>query len=403
MSNVGRRRFLKTLGSAAMAGSLPLSIRRALAIPAKNDNRSIQDVDHIIILTQENRSFDHYFGTLRGVRGFGDPRAVLLPSGKPVWHQPNGAGEVLPFRPDVPNVGAIFLPDVAHGWNDSHAAWNGGRFDHWIPSKTAEAMVYNTRQDLPYHFGLADAFTICDAYHCSVLGPTDPNRYHLWTGWVGNDGSGGGPVVDNAELGYGWSTFPELLNQAGISWKVYQDIGDGLDAADFWGWTSDPYIGNFGDNSLLYFFQYQNAAPGSPLASEAKTGTNIAAMNRTPARLLDQFRGDVQFGRLPQVSYIVAPEAYTEHPNWASQFGEWYIRSSSISWCPIRMFFARRFCSSIGTRTAASLITWFRRRRPNRRPEASRPYQLQTKSTPATFLRAAGMSALLMASGSVYP
>src|ERR1700687_6413680 len=115
MTKFGRRAFLKTMGSGALAASLPLSIRRALAIPANNQSGSIQDVEHIVILTQENRSFDHYFGTLRGVRGFGDPRAVTLASGKDVWHQPNGSGELLPFRPNVKSLGMTFLPDPPHG------------------------------------------------------------------------------------------------------------------------------------------------------------------------------------------------------------------------------------------------------------------------------------------------
>jgi phospholipase C len=135
-------------------------------------------------------------------------------------------------------------------------------------------MTHLVRGDIPFHYALADAFTICDAYHCSLLGATDPNRYYMWTGWVGNDGKAGGPVVDNAEVGYDWSTFPELLEKVGLSWKIYQDIGLGLTAAQAWGFTSDAYIGNFGDNSLLYFHQYQNAQPGSPLYNGAKTGTN---------------------------------------------------------------------------------------------------------------------------------
>jgi phospholipase C len=147
----------------------------------------------------------------------------------------------------------------------------------------------------------------------------------MWTGWVGNDGRGGGPVITNAEAGYDWSTYPERLQRAGISWKVYQDSGVGLDAAGFWGWTDDPYIGNFGDNSLLYFHQYQNAPPGTPLADRAKTGTAIRAQNRDPDALLRDFREDVQRGRLPQVSWIVAPEAYCEHPNWEPDFGTWYV------------------------------------------------------------------------------
>ena len=178
-------------------------------------------------------------------------------------------------------------------------------------SKGVTTMTYHTRKDLPYQFALADAFTICDNYHCSVLGPTDPNRYHMWTGWVGNDGKGGGPVITNAEAGYDWSTYPERLERADISWKVYQDSGVGLDAAGLWGFTDDPYIGNYGDNSLLYFHQYQNASPGTPLADKAKAGTAIIDQNRNPDGLLSDFRADVQGGRLPQVSWIVAPEAYT--------------------------------------------------------------------------------------------
>jgi phospholipase C len=320
-----RREFLKLLTTTAAASAFPASISRALAIPAHHRTGSINDVEHVVVMMQENRSFDHYFGTLRGVRGFGDPRAVKLPSGKSVWHQPdpnNPDGYVLPFRPETSNLGLKFLEDTPHDWNGTHAASNGGAFDQWVPQKGTTSMAHLNRQDIPFHYALADAFTVCDAYHCSLLGPTDPNRYHMWTGWVGNDGSGEGPVIDNAEAGYGWSTYPELLEKAGISWKVYQDVGDGLDAPDFWGWTGNaPYRGNYGDNSLLYFFQYQNALAGSPLAEGAKTGTNILQSGT----LFDGFRQDVLANQLPQVSWIVAPEAYTEHGNWPSNFGAWYV------------------------------------------------------------------------------
>ena len=325
MSTVDRRTFLKLAGAPALAAALPLDLSKALAIPAAGRHKSINDVEHVIILMQENRSFDHYFGTMRGVRGYADPHPVTLPSGKSVFHQPNGSAELLPFRPEVKDLGQTFLPDPPHGWNDTHAAWNGGRHDQWVPNKGVTTMSHHTRADLPYQYALADAFTVCDNYHCSLLGPTDPNRYHLWSGWVGNDGRGGGPVISNAEAGYDWSTYPERLERAGISWKVYQDVGTGLNAAGSWGWTQDPFIGNYGDNALLYFHQYQNAAAGTPLADRAKTGTQITNQNRDPEQLLADFRADVQHGRLPKVSYIVAPEAYTEHPNWEPDFGSWYV------------------------------------------------------------------------------
>jgi phospholipase C len=316
-----RRTFLKLLSSSAAAASFPASISRALSIPANNRTGTLADVEHVVFMMQENRSFDHYFGTLRGVRGFGDPRTISLPNGKPVWFQPNGADYVLPFHPGAPNLGLQFLEDLAHDWTTTHDAWNEGKYDQWVPNKGATSMAHLTRSDIPFHYALADAFTVCDAYHCSLLGATDPNRYHMWTGWVGNDGQGGGPVVDNAEAGYDWSTYPEVLEKAGVSWKIYQDVGDGLDASGFWGWTGDAYIGNYGDNSLLYFHQYQNAAPGSPLYEKARTGTNISA----GGTLFDIFRKDVLNDQLPQVSWIVAPEAYTEHPNWPANYGAWYL------------------------------------------------------------------------------
>jgi phospholipase C len=319
-----RRTFLKLLASSAAATAFPPSIQRALAIPANHKSGTIEDVEHVVFLMQENRAFDHYFGTLRGVRGFGDPRAVILPSGLPVWNQPdptNPDGYVLPFHPDAANLGLQFLEDTPHDWTSTHAAWNQGKYDQWVPNKGSTAMAYLTRADIPFHYALADAFTVCDAYYCSLLGPTDPNRYHMWTGWVGNDGGGGGPVVDNAEAGYDWSTYPERLERAGVSWKIYQDVGEGLDAEHFWGFTDDAFIGNYGDNSLLYFHQYQNAPGGSPLAAKARTGTNVSRSGT----LFDILRDDVMANQLPQVSWIVAPEGYTEHGNWPANFGAYYV------------------------------------------------------------------------------
>jgi phospholipase C len=318
-----RRSFLQLLGGGAFAAGLSESIARALAIPANNKTGSIADVEHIVFMMQENRSFDHYFGTLSGVRGFGDPRAVTLATGNSVFHQPDDAGGyVLPFHPTAANLGLQFLEDLAHDWTTTHLAWNQGNYDQWVPAKTYITMAHLQRGDIPFHYALADAFTICDAYHSSLLGPTDPNRFHLFSGWVGNSGAGGGPVIDNSEAGYSWSTFPEALEAGGISWKVYQDIGLGLDSAGSWGNTKDnPYIGNYGDNALLYFDQYRNAQPGSPLYEKARTGTHVAVSGT----LFDDFRKDVLGNVLPSVSWVVAPEAYSEHPNWPANYGAYYV------------------------------------------------------------------------------
>jgi phospholipase C len=321
MTGINRRRFMRLAGGTAAASALSTSIARAAEIPANRRSGTVRDVEHVVVLMQENRSFDHYFGTLRGVRGFGDPHPVTLPSGKPVWNQSDGTKDVLPFRPEVDDLGLAFLQDLDHSWNGSHEAFNQGKYDQWIPAKTATTMAYFTREDIPFHYALADAFTICDAYHCSLLSSTDPNRYYMWTGHTGNDGKGGGPVLGNDEAGYSWTTYPERLEKAGVSWKIYQDAGDGLDAAGTWGWTNDAYIGNYGDNSLLYFDQYRDAKPGDPLYDKARTGTNA----KGGQGFFEILKADVVGGKLPEVSWIAAPEAFTEHPNWPANYGAWYL------------------------------------------------------------------------------
>jgi phospholipase C len=320
MAEINRRRFLKIAGGSIAATMLSDSIARAAAIPANRATQSLNDIEHVVVLMQENRSFDHYYGVLRGVRGFGDPHPVTLPSGAPVWNQADGATITPPFRPDVGNLALTFIEDLDHSWDGTHEMFNAGNWDQWIPAKTTTCMAHMQRSDLPFHYALADAFTVCDGYHCSMLGPTDPNRYYMWTGWDGNDGQGGGPVIANDELGYSWQTYPERLQAAGVSWKIYQDVGDGLDAAGYWGWTDDAFIGNYGDNSLLYFDNYRTAAPGSPLYQAALTGTDVSA----GGGYFHELHADVQNGRLPSVSWIVAPEAYTEHPAWPAGYGAWY-------------------------------------------------------------------------------
>ncbi|KOU23603.1 phospholipase C [Streptomyces sp. WM6372] len=321
MAELNRRRFLQIAGATAAAAMLNESIARAAAIPAQGTTGTIQDIEHIVVLMQENRSFDQYFGSMKGVRGFGDPRPVLQDNGKSVFYQPNGTKDILPFNPQVTNLGMQFVEGLNHDWAGGHAAYNNGKYDKWVPAKTATTMAYMTRNDIPFHYALADAFTVCDAYHCSFIGATDPNRYYMWTGHTGNDGTGGGPVLGNQEAGYGWKTYPERLEAAGVSWKIYQDIGDGLNAAGGWGWISDAFRGNYGDNSLLYFNSYRNAAPGSALYEKARTGTNAKAGEG----YFDKLRADVVNGTLPQVSWIAAPEAFSEHPNWPVNFGAWYI------------------------------------------------------------------------------
>src|SRR5580693_4752795 len=383
MSNTNRREFMQLIGVTTVMSTLQTSIAKALNIPANNRTGTIRDVEHVVILMQENRPFDHHFGTLRGVRGFNDPRAVNinlpLQSGTgttpvPVWLQPAGAANVAagygvppnsgnlggpsdgvdvipPFRvnPNGANPGLTYLPGTNHSWEATHGCWNQGQYDSWPLTNGPMVMSYMTRKEIPYHYALADAFTVGDAYFCSIMGPTNPNRMYLWSGCVGNvnylgsggtDGLGAGPATSNGlsvnNAYWVWKTYPEALQAAGVSWKIYQDLAGQTFAPDFGDGTGNSFAGNFTDNPILYFNQYLNSAPGTPLFDNGCTGTEI--INSIPAtgapeqdwlvwaeHLFDEFRGDVQSGKLPQVSWIVGPAGYTEHADWPVNYGAWYI------------------------------------------------------------------------------
>jgi phospholipase C len=265
-----RRDFMKAAllaGAAGLSGGLTDSIQRAFAI-APDEGSTFWDAEHVVILMQENRSFDHAFGSLQGVRGFNDPRAIQLANGSPVWVQTNKAGaSYLPFRLDINKTNATWMGSIPHGWTDQVDARNGGLYDGWLDAKRSGdaryadmplTLGYYTREDIPFYYDLADAFTICDQNFCSSLTGTTPNRLHLWTGTIRPEQSADAPaMVLNSDVDYptlaSWTTFPERLEQAGISWKVYQNelyVGVGFQG------EAEPWLSNFGDNPLEYFSQY---------------------------------------------------------------------------------------------------------------------------------------------------
>ena len=306
-----RRRVLAgatALSGVAVGGSvLPLSLRRALAATLSDPPAgTLADIEHIVILMQENRSFDHYFGTMPGVRGFADPAAIRLPDGRPVFYQPRpaheGLGYLTPFHYDTRTTSAQATPGTDHSWPTQHQAWNHGAMDQWVAAKGPYTMGYFTQADIPFHRALAQAFTICDNYHCSVLGPTNPNRLYMWTGMIDPNGAGGGPVIDNSpaynNVILSWATYPERLERAGISWQVYQEED------------------NFDDNALAWFRQFAHAPASSPLRQRG-----------LQTRAAGWFEDDARKGNLPQVSWLVAPTAQSEHPDYFPAAGAEYIAS----------------------------------------------------------------------------
>ncbi|MDP9505296.1 phospholipase C, phosphocholine-specific [Pseudomonas protegens] len=339
MPSLSRRKLLQAAAIGSFFSSLPLAIRQALAIPANNRTGTIMDVEHVVILMQENRSFDHYFGTFPGVRGFSDRFTIPLPGQRTVWEQQGKGRLVMPYHLDSSKGNAQRVSGTPHSWVDAHSAWDNGRMSAWPTHKTATSMGYYREQELPFQFALANTFTLCDAYHCSVHAGTNPNRLFLWTGSNGPSAAKVAAVVNEwdgpgaVNVGYSWKTYPERLEEQGVSWKVYQHLPD-----------------NFGDNPLAGFRQYRAASvqvgnPAQPPKDfnafvpysdalnavaalykgngntlPASSGSNLEAIN-------GGFRNDVQAGKLPQVSWIVAPAAYSEHPGPSSPVqGGWFTQ-----------------------------------------------------------------------------
>jgi len=414
-----RRDFLTAaaaLGSSSVAwGNLPDAITRAFAINPEAGT-TYMDAEHVVILMQENRSFDHAFGSLRGVRGFRDPRAHRLPDGSPVWLQPSKEGKIVPpFRMDMDGTNVTWIGGTPHSWPDQVDARNGGRYDNWLQAKRRGdgypmTMGYFTRADLPFYYALADAFTVCDQAFCSSLTGTTPNRLHLWTGTIRESAKHPARVM-NGDTDYdaeaAWTTFPERLEDAGVSWKIYQNevsIDSGLQG------EHDAWLANFTDNPIEWFTQYgvrhsktrrahvarlieraekrladikssiasATADEKPKLESElGRVGKQLDEMkqeragytddswrdlpqrsknlherafadnrvdpgyrdlvdhsyddNGTARRLkvpkgdvLAQFRRDVESKQLPAVSWLVAPERFSDHPG-SAWFGAWYL------------------------------------------------------------------------------
>lgn len=412
-----RREFIKKAGflagSFGLFNSLPKSIQAALQINPV-EGSTYMDAEHIVLLMQENRSFDHSFGTLKGVRGFHDSRAVVLPDRRPVWLQSYKNGDTyIPFRLDIKNSNAAWTRDLPHSWENQIGAWNKGAFNNWLEWKRSGnkkyrdlplTLGYYTREDIPFYYAFADAFTICDQHFCSSITGTTTNRHFFWTGTCVPE-KGAKPLVRNSDIYFNrmahWKTFPERLEDANISWKVYQNeisLQNELSGTE-----NESWLGNFTDNNLEWFEQYQVRYKKShidfyrkrleELPSEieeiqtmlakahnqklqqklkqkkeqlksfqkeyeqynedqfanldgyhqslhkrafqtneadphyhATEEVNYDGMKITVPKgdILHQFREDVRNGQLPTISWVCAPQNFSDHPS-APMYGAWYV------------------------------------------------------------------------------
>jgi phospholipase C len=310
-----RREILQVGGATAAAGLGALFLHgcgglTSIVPPGSSGCGKLTDIEHVVIFIQENRSFDHYFGSYRGVRGFADPSAAYQQVDPANTTNPP-VGSLLPFHLDTTTTNAACTHDITHAWVPQHQSWNNGAMDMFVSSRlpidaidAVLTMGYYTRADLPFYYAAADAFTICDNYFCSVMGPTDPNRLYTMAASIDPDGKNGGPLLQTLGLNrpsfagkLTYTTMPEQLQARGISWKVYS--------------PPDANILNsiLSDNVLSYFRNFQD--PASTLYQNA-------FVPQFPLNFLE----DASLGNLPQVSWVIASIVDSDHPPAPSLFGE---------------------------------------------------------------------------------
>ncbi|MCU1682562.1 MAG: putative phospholipase precursor [Amycolatopsis sp.] len=348
MSDLSRRGFLgaavAATGAAVAGAALPATEAQASPQPGGKNHRfgDIRDIKHVVILMQENRSFDHYFGSLKGVRGFGDRSTITLPGGLSVFQQPTttpsapAAATQYPWhlsdapasaypaghQPPSPEVGAQGYGGTSHSWDDQHGAWYGGLMNGWVFAKGGlTTLGYLDRADIPFHYALADAYTVGDAYHCSVLSATGPNRTFLWSGTIDAQQKYSSYVAYNGgdELGKNllWESYAETLQQAGVTWNVYQCADD------------------YGDNAVEYFATFARLDPaqgGKPAPGNvfydhgvANVPEPLTGLTANADNLTNAIKADVVAGKLPQVSWVVTNQAFSEHPDGAPNDGAYYV------------------------------------------------------------------------------
>lgn len=376
-----RREFLKKAalfaGATGMANALPSAVLKAMSINPEPGS-TFYDAEHIVFLMQENRSFDHMFGAMKGVRGFNDPHPHVQPDGNKVWLQKDLAGYTYaPFHVDINKTKITWQGGLPHSWNDQVAARNGGRYDKWLPIKSPMTLAHYDRNDIPFYYAMADAFTVCDQHFCSSLTGTTPNRLFFFTGTIRGEKSENKIAVvnnDQAEsqnnVFVDWPTFQETLEDNGVDWRVYQNEL----------WTSklpegevDDWLGNYGDNPLEYisrhhvklsaYFRKNGDNTVKPALSAKEVQAKYDKLSQKEKNLIDkafqtnidqpdyldlapftftndkgeketinipkgdifhQFRKDVDSGKLPPVSWLVAPQRFSDHTS-SPLYGTWYV------------------------------------------------------------------------------
>ena len=277
---------------------------------------------------QENRSFDHYFGTMAGVRGFDDPKA-LQASERAIGVLPAGRAEsgwlLLPFHLDTRATSAQKIPSTSHAWDVQHEVWNDGKMDRWLPAhRKADGangpyvMGYYTRADIPFQLPWPRRSRSATPTHCSVLGPTWPNRMYWMTGTIDPEGKTAGR--SSASGAAGGIHLDHLCRAPGGGRRQLEGLPAG-------GQLRLQHAGELSDLSA--------GAPGSAPSTRGD-GTRARRASSNTTRCND---------KLPAVSWIIPTSYQSEHPDYMPAEGRPLSRARSMPSPPIPRCGRRRFSS----------------------------------------------------------
>ncbi len=271
---INRRDAIKRIGGMAGAAAM------AKYLPGCGSDGGPTGITTYVYMMLENRSYDHYFGARSMIEGKpGDGLKMTM------TNKDRSGVDIAPF---VPARDAMCDPDPPHGWNALHASWNNGACDGFVvqhqldhsSTTLVDPMQYLTREQLPITWALADAYTTCDRWFCSVMGPTLPNRayWHAATSF----GIGIDPNA-NSEILTAFNSVPvptiyNRLHDKNVDWAYY--------------YGSLPVVSLLGNPG-----PYQ-------LDLGPSDGTGRVRRFGDSKQRAGQFFEDAAAGKLPTVSYI---------------------------------------------------------------------------------------------------
>lgn len=325
-------------GSDVSGGDAPPADDDATSQP-DGDNRGdggsvgFHKIKHVIVIMQENRSFDHYFGTFPGAEGIpmdgnGVPTVCV--------NDPNSKTCVKPYRLKADkNVGG------PHGSGNAIADVNGGKMDGFIAQAeqgkqgcgdpndpqcvngtVIDVMGYHTAEEIPNYWAYAENFVLHDHMFQPNASWSLPQHLFMVSGWSASCSSLHDPMTCKSDLNspgggtvtkrgvFPWTDITYLLHHAGVTWKYY--LGEG----------SDPHCGNDPEDcqpvqQIPNVPSIWNPLPDFDTVKDDGELGNVVAF--------DQFYQDLQEGKLPAVSWINPGGEVSEHPVALVSAGQGYV------------------------------------------------------------------------------